>query len=149
MKIILSELLPVTSIKIQPNLNEYINPEYDLLKIDGTKVDGKLYWNEEKQELLADVNIKTNLTQACSITLLPVEYFLEFSLSLIFSNSEDDEDSDYYLENEINLDEIIFAEIFANKKYQVFHESADRSQFVEEEEKFMPFANLLEDIENK
>lgn len=145
MKLILSELLPVTSIKIQPNLDNYIDNSSDLISLNDVSVNGEAYWNEDKHELILALNIQAEITQSCSITLLPVKYLQNIDISLLFS-SEDDEEADYIIEDKIDLIPLIFAEILANKEYQVYHESADRDQFSEADDTHKPFANLVDDF---
>lgn len=145
MKLILSELLPVTSIKIQPKLINYIDNTSDLISLDDVSVEGDAHFDEDKHELILALQIKANITQSCSITLLPVKYLLDINISLLFSK-EDDEEADYIIEDNIDLIPIIYAEIFANKEYRVYHESADRNQYSEVDESYKPFANLAADF---
>lgn len=133
----LQELLPITSINFQPDLTNLITGDTDLLALENITVDGEAYY--DNVVLTLNVVIKADITQACSITLKPVIYPVEISSQLFFGN---DEDSDYPLENELDLLPFIYAELYAAKQYRVFHETADHSLYEETEKVQKPFANL-------
>ncbi len=140
----LFELEPVTSIDESVDLNPYIHKDADILSFKDTKVTGKLYY--ESKTATFDLEVTTVITQACAITLLPVEYELSFHADIVFGGEYDD--YDYILEDPIKLAPIIYAYAMTEKPYSVFHPSADRSTF-EEDEKIHPAFEGLKNLNKK
>ncbi|VEU82294.1 YceD family protein [Acholeplasma hippikon] len=129
MKIIVKELEPVTSINQGLDLSTLIPNAEDLVALNNVQVEGKIY--KKQGEVKFNLEVKAEVVQKCTISLLPVTYDLAFDTELTFS--EDEETYDYILEDEIDLGQVIFAEILIEKEPFVYHESADLDKFLEPE----------------
>ncbi|MDL2292221.1 hypothetical protein LJC17_01310 [Acholeplasma sp. OttesenSCG-928-E16] len=110
----------------------------DIIDILDTTVTGSLRKiSEHKVRVIA--NVKTILILACARSLKEVTYPLDFNLDIVLSN---DEESDYPLLNPIDLTDIIFGNIVAEKPYTVFHDSTSEEDFKEEKAKNSAFSDL-------
>jgi len=116
--LLLSNLKVKDTIKYEAILDDYLKNQFDIIRINSCSVvcDYVYYSNKLKINL----SVKTNLVLSCSVTGLEVIQDLEFMEELSFGRSLDD---DYPLEKEINLDELVFAYIYSNKPYCVYHPS--------------------------
>ncbi|MDR2828596.1 MAG: DUF177 domain-containing protein [Acholeplasmatales bacterium] len=116
-------------INYNPDLRSYIEDIIDFLDILETKVTGKIKkeYSKDGDILTLDLHIESSLILACAITMLEVPYFLEFDTTLVFGPNL--ENSDYILTREINLDEIVFAQIYMEKPYSVLHPSVDKENY--------------------
>lgn len=145
MKILIKELEPVTSIDYQLDLNDYVQNVVDLVSIEDCRVQGKIY--KEIDSVRLDLKIDAKITQKCAITLKPVPYNLSFETEIIYSNDKDN--MDYALEDEIHLSDIVFAEILVEKEVNVYHETANPDLFKDDREKGHPAFEALKDLMKK
>lgn len=107
------------------NLNSYIKEHHYIIEIKDCHVFGELeYINEQ---LVANINVETNLVLADHSTFEPVLDNLKFNLELSFG---DKDNSDYILEKEINLSEIVYGHILVYKPQAVFTEKQDEEKQV-------------------
>lgn len=129
MKLIVKELEALTSINQELDLSTYVLNAEDLVALNHVRVEGTIH--KKIGEVKFNLNIKAEVVQKCTISLLPVSYEIDFDTQFIFS--KDEENYDYILEDEIDLGQVIFAEILIEKEPFVYHESADMNMFLEPE----------------
>lgn len=138
MKINVRTLEPFSSIQTNIDLSHLIEKAADLIALNHVMIKGTL--KKDYDTVLLRMNVTVDVVQKCAISLLPVTYPLDFDSEIIFSENIDI--MDYVLEDVIDLDEIIFAEILLEKEPFVYHESADRDAFDEVEEERSVFKDL-------
>jgi len=138
MKIDVRTLEPFSSIQSEIDLSHLVEKAADLIALDHVYIKGTL--KKEYDTVILHMNVSLDVVQKCAISLLPVTYPLSFDSEIIFS--ENIEIMDYILEEVIDLDEIIFAEILLEKEPYVYHEDADRDSFDEEDEGHSAFKDL-------
>ena len=138
MKWILADLKEETKISLTFDYKEKSKEIQDILDISDTRVSGTLKkLSDSKVRVL--LNVDTSLTLACARSLKEVTYPMNFDIDLILGSETD---SDYPLENEIDLFDIVFGNIVAEKPYTIFHPSTSEEDFKEENERFNPFSDL-------
>lgn len=93
----------------------------------------------ENDELTLSIIGDTILTQTCAKTLKPVDVNIHVKTTLIFGQNED---ADYMLEDEIDLESILFGTIIAEKPYVVYHPDAKDISFDKEKSPHPAFADL-------
>jgi len=99
------------------NLKHLIKEHHNIVDIKDSLVTGSFTYDLEV--LKANLKVQNNLVLAESKTLEPIDYELTFNLDLIFGSSKD---SDYALEDEIFLDEIIYGHILLYKPQVIYLE---------------------------
>lgn len=137
MKWYLNELEDTTSISEIVDYQAHLKNVVDLIAIEPTKVTGELI--KDVNQVIARLKIETRLTQACAITLKPVQYPLSFETEIIFG---DNDNADYCLTNPIELTDIIFGYICIEKPYVVYHKDARPEEQEEERTPHPAFADL-------
>jgi uncharacterized protein len=137
MKWYLNDLEDITSIDEIIDFSNHIKSIIDLIEIKPTSVRGTLI--KVETQVVANLEIKTNIVQACAITLKPVKYDLSFNAVVIFG---DDNEADYQLTNPIELTDIIFGYIIAEKPYVIYHEDALKEDKKEESTPHSAFNDL-------
>lgn len=135
--IILNEIKNEDILEFNYDFEKEIKKVPDILKVKSANIAAKVNFNIE--EVIIEFSLDAKLTLACAKTLKPVQYNLNVSDDIVFSNSED---ADYPLTNTINLKEIAFGYIMSEKPYTVYHEDAAEIEFVEKDEKISPFLEL-------
>ena len=133
-----NNLETVTPINEEVKLNDLLNKESDILKVNHCLVTGVV--KKEGKNVVFDININANLDLACSLTLKPVPYDLIFDAEIIFS--DDIELQDFVLENPIDLRPYILAYIITEKPITIYHPDADQAEFEKKEEAHSAFASL-------
>lgn len=141
MKIIVKELEPTTSIDMMLDLKGFIHNSVDLDALNDVNVVGNILKDDET--VVLELHVTANVIQKCARTLKPVHYPLAFDTEIVFSKDEDI--LDYILEETIELDAIIFAEILLEKEPFVYHESADENAFEEPKKDSHPAFESLKD----
>lgn len=98
-------------------LDHLIKEHHNIIKVDNCLVTGNFIYDLDV--LKADLTVNSNLVLAETKTLEPISYDLSFDLNLIFGNSSD---SDYSLDDQILLDEIIYGHILVYKPQVLYQE---------------------------
>jgi len=137
MKFHLNDLKDKTSIEFDYDYKEEIKKHQDILEIGIAYVKAEI--NSTANKLVLDVFVKVEMELACSKTLKPVPYELNFDAKVVFSNSND---GDYLLEPQLDLTSIIFGYIISEKPYTVYHLDAKDLYFEEEKSSHSAFADL-------
>jgi len=119
------KLLEKTKINYSPDLNPFLDNPYEIIKFIETDVNGEIN-KIDKNKIVLELHIKSKLILASSFSLKEVPSELEFDISISFGNTKDD---DFIYQDTINLDEIIFGEIYTEKPLQVIHPSDDIEGF--------------------
>lgn len=88
----------------------------DIEKINHAQINGSYKFITENKLVLV-LEIETELTILCSLSLKEVLVPLNFKLDIVFSN---DEEADYPIEPVIELDEIIIGNIINEAPYNVY-----------------------------
>ncbi len=131
-------LEPLSSIDVDLNLEDYVQASSDLISLSPCLVKGRI--KKDFETVTLRLNIQVDVVQKCALTLKPVAYDLAFETEVIFSKNIDI--LDYYLEDVIDLNQLVFAEILLEKEPFVYHESADHSLFEEKKEGHPVFKGL-------
>lgn len=122
------------------NLNELIQDNHHIKSITRCHVSGEFEFKLE--ELIANLEVKVDLVLESTRTLKDVKYPLEFNLDLIFGTSRD---SDYILEDKIDLNELVYGHILVYKPTTVYNEGEE--PLVEEKQKKVnPAFSELKDL---
>jgi len=122
------------------DLNYLINDAADIISLNDVNVKGTIY--RRYDEVTFNLTVTLDVVQKCTYTLKPVTYPLTFDTEILFSN--DLETYDYVPTDIIDLDEVIFAEILLHKEVNVYHESANPSDFEDPKETHPAFKSLKE-----
>ena len=132
------------------DLKAFLNPEIDdLVDISKTSVEGSYHYYPDEEIFEFDLNIKTQLTMLCSISLDLVNIDLDFDTQLNFSVDYIDDNTHVIEGITLDLKPYIFSEILVEKPmrviskgaYENFHEEV--IEISEEElEETNPFAKL-------
>lgn len=110
-----------TDLLFELNLNHYITEEIeDLVDISTTYVDGYYEYLHNEELFVFDLNIKTQLTMLCALTLEEVLVDLEFNSQLNFSTDPVDDDTHLIDGITIEIDQYIFSEILVEKPMKVY-----------------------------
>ena len=137
MKIMVHDLKELTSIDYTDDYRNYIHQVPDILSIDDAHIKGTARRIED--EIIFDLRIDVSLKLACSKTLKPVHYPMNFTAEIIFGNTED---ADYPLTDSIELSDIIFGYIVSEKPYTIYHPDAHDTSFEEKKNPHPAFADL-------
>lgn len=108
----------VKTVKEEIDFSEKIVNIPDIISIKPCYITGEILVKNE--QLYTELNIKVDLVLASSRSMEPIDYKLDFDLDLIFGSGLD---SDFPLENEINLGEIIYGHILLEKPISIYLES--------------------------
>jgi len=137
MKILVHDLENKPSIDFVYDYQNEIKNIDDIIDIKPAKFHLDAYFNDD--ELILSVDCKVDLTMACAKTLKPVDQHLEFNASIVFGNSEE---ADFMLTDEIDLSDILFGYIIAEKPIVVYHPDAQDVSFEKEKSPHPAFADL-------
>ncbi|MBN2268115.1 MAG: hypothetical protein V3569_00820 [Acholeplasmataceae bacterium] len=137
MKISIHELKDVTSIEFKADYSKQIESIVDFISIQPALIKGTLRMIDH--ELVCDVHVDVETVLACSKTLKPVNYSMNFDAEIIFGDSED---ADYPLTETIDLSDIIFGYIISEKPYTIYHPDAIDTSFEKEKSPHPAFADL-------
>ena len=114
-----------TDLKFSLDLNGYITEEIeDLDRISITEVDGFYEFIKDEQIFIFDLNIKTQLTMLCSLTLQEVLVDLDFNAQLHFSKNPIDDNTHLIKGITIEIDQYIFSEILIEKPMKIYAPNA-------------------------
>ncbi|CCV64230.1 conserved hypothetical protein (DUF177) [Alteracholeplasma palmae J233] len=136
MKLDLQTLPDIYPFEEELNLSSYIKESHQILNLDHVFVKGTI--EKRLDYCIVKINVKTDASLACALTLKEVITPLDFSETIIFGEHDD---ADYALEKTLDLDPIIFAYILSEKPYSVFHKDASHEEF-EEKKVNSAFENL-------
>jgi uncharacterized metal-binding protein YceD (DUF177 family) len=139
MKFFLSDLKEKTSIDLTYDYTAQIEKVDDIIRIKPAFIKGDLVYEDDR--VLAHINVDVMLELACAITLKPVSHHLVFDADIIFGL---DTNSDFLLENPLDLKDVIFGYIVSEKPYKVVHEEADPKAYEEERTINQAFAELAD-----
>ena len=137
MKYSIHELKEKTSIHLSYDYSEQIKEIIDIISIDLATITANVTYKQG--ELILDTHVEVPMVLACSKTLKPVNHQLVFDANIVFSN---DEDSDFPLEDPIELTDIIFGYIVSEKPYTIYHPDAKDTSFEPERSPHPAFADL-------
>ena len=114
-----------TDLEFSLDLNGFITEKNeDLDSISITEVKGYFDAIKEKDLFVFDLNIKTQLTMLCSLTLKEVLVDIEFNTQLNFSTNPVDDDTHLIDGITIDIDQYIFSEILVEKPMKVYDPEA-------------------------
>lgn len=137
MKLLVHDLENTPSIDFVYDYQNEIKNIDDIIGIKPAKFHLDAYLNED--ELILSVSCDVELTMACAKTLKPVEQHLVFSESIVFSNEDD---ADFLLTDEIEISDIMFGYIIAEKPLVVYHPDAQDVSFEKKKSPHPAFADL-------
>lgn len=137
MKIALHELKEKTSIELTYDYSKEIENTVDILAIKPASIICELKF--VSGELFMNVSVKVDMDLACSKTLKPVFYHMDFDAEIIFGSSLE---ADYPLEDPLELTDIIFGYILSEKPYTIYHPDANDILFEKEKSPHPAFADL-------
>jgi len=137
MKIALHELKEKTSIELTYDYSNEIQKTLDMLSIEPAKINCEFEF--VSGELFMKISVSVHMELACSKTLKPVPYLLEFDADIIFGSSLE---ADYPLTDPLELTDIIFGYIVSEKPYTIYHPDAENTFFEKEKSPHPAFADL-------
>jgi uncharacterized protein len=137
MKVSISDLKEKTSIDFICDLKNEIDKTPDILSIEPAIVNAAIRF--ESNELYLQFKIDCKMELACSKTLKPVPFHMNFEETVVFG---DHEDSDFPLSDPIELTEIIYGLIISEKPYTIYHPDAKDITFEKEKSPHPAFAEL-------
>ncbi|MBP5445863.1 MAG: DUF177 domain-containing protein [Acholeplasmatales bacterium] len=124
------------------DLSNELDKMPDVKAITMVKISGSGY-ELGFDEYVFSLDIKCSLTMTCAISLEDVIYPLDFHTDEIFKTENNDGDDVNLVTNEINLDEIVLANIIMRIPMKVVKEGATYNNEEKEEEYINPaFADL-------
>lgn len=124
------------------DLSNELDKMPDVKAITMVKISGSGY-ELGFDEYVFSLDIKCDLTMTCAISLEDVIYPLDFHTDEIFKTENNDGDDVNLVTNEINLDEIVLANIIMRIPMKVVKEGATYNNEEKEEEYINPaFADL-------
>ena len=141
MKIALHELKEKTSIELNYDYSDEIKRTVDILSIQPAEISCE--FNFESDELYMNISVSVDMELACSKTLKPVPYLLEFDADIIFGSSLA---ADYPLTDPLELTDIIFGYIVSEKPYTIYHPDAENILFEKEKSPHPAFADLDKNV---
>jgi uncharacterized metal-binding protein YceD (DUF177 family) len=133
----LSDLKEKTSLKFVQDYQDQIANEVDILSIDPAHIQCEIL--SKTDELLITVHVDVQMELACSKTLKPVPYHMQFDADIVFGSSED---AEYPITDPIELSDIIFGYILSEKPYTIYHPDAEKTSFDKEKSPHPAFADL-------
>ncbi len=137
MKILVYDLKNKPSIDFTYDYSEEIKNVDDILSIKPAKFHLDAFFNDD--ELILSVNCSVDFDMACAKTLKPVSQHLDFNESIVFANNDD---ADFMLTEEIEISDIMFGYIVAEKPLVVYHPDAQDVSFEEKKSPHPAFADL-------
>jgi hypothetical protein len=88
---------------------------------------------------LITIKVDVQMELACSKTMKPVPYHMQFDADIVFGSSED---AEYPLTDPLELSDIIFGYIISEKPYTIYHPDAEKTSFDPEKSPHPAFADL-------
>ena len=137
MKLYLHELKEKTSFQFTHDFSNDILAIPDILSIEPAKIQMDVAFRLE--ELHVDLSVDVMMNLACSKTLKPVLYHMQFQDLIIFGDTDD---ADYPLSDPIPFSDIIFGYIVSEKPYTIYHPDAKDVTFEKEKSPHPAFAEL-------
>ena len=137
MKFSIHELKEKASIDFIYDYRKEISNIVDILSIEPTKIEANFRY--ERDELFMQVKVDCHMCLACSKTLKPVKYHMQFEDSLIFGSSQE---ADFPLTDSIELSDIIFGLMISEKPYTIYHPDAKDITYEKEDSPHPAFAEL-------
>lgn len=127
----------------------------DVKKISISYIKGTIY-SYEFDNYIFSINIKTNLTMQCAVTLEDIEVPLDINCSETFVLSNEDGDDVNIIENDtIDLDDVVLANVILSVPMKVVKEGAENiyassDDYVPEAENpFKVLENYFDDKDKK
>ena len=115
MKIYAALINGVNPVKEVIDFSKEIEKNSDIISIEPCSITGEIEFKNEQVYTFLDVQVKMVL--ASSRSLKPIEHELNFKLDLVFGTGSD---SDYPLEQEIDLKSIIYGHILLEKPLSIY-----------------------------
>ncbi|MCF7930866.1 MAG: DUF177 domain-containing protein [Acholeplasmataceae bacterium] len=137
MKIALHELKEKTSIELTYDYSKEIEHIADILSIEPASI--RCEFKFVQGELIMNISVQVNMDLACSKTLKPVPFSMDFEAEIIFGNSLE---ADFPLDDPLELTDIIFGYILSEKPYTIYHPDANDILFEKEKSPHPAFADL-------
>jgi len=137
MKILVNDLKDKPSLDFICDYTNEIKSIEDIISIKPVNFHLDAFFTDD--EVTLSVSGHVDLTLTCAKTLLPVEHQMDMTESIIFGSSED---ADFILEDEIDISDILFGYIIAEKPYVVYHPDAKNINFEKEKSIHPAFADL-------
>ncbi len=137
MKFALRELKEKTSIELTYDYSNEIEKTVDILSIKPADI--SCDFNFVSGELFMNIFVSVVMELACSKTLKPVPYLLEFDADIAFGSSLE---ADYPLTDPLELTDIIFGYILSEKPYTIYHPDANDILFEKKKGPHPAFADL-------
>ena len=137
MKFSVHELKEKTSLDFIHDYSKDILKSVDILSIEPAHISVQIH--VEKDELYMRVNIDCKMELACSKTLKPVPYHMQFEESLIFGSSQE---ADFPLTDPLELTDIIYGLMISEKPYTIYHPDAKDITYEKEDSPHPAFAEL-------
>ncbi|MCB9498328.1 MAG: DUF177 domain-containing protein [Bacillales bacterium] len=120
----------------------------EILDVADTKISGTFDYIKESDEFVFFLHVKTSIMAPCALTLKPVKVLVDFDTELIYTFKVTDDDSFLIEGNTIDLDEIIWSEIYLHLPVRVLSEGAVfHQEDTYEIKKENPFSSLYKDKE--
>lgn len=137
MKIALHELKEKTSIEFTYDYSKEIENTVDILAIKPASISCEFEF--VSGELIMNISVQADMELACSKTLKPVPYSMDFDAEIIFGSSLE---ADYPLDDPLELTDIIFGYVLSEKPYTIYHPDANDILFEKEKIPHPAFADL-------
>ncbi|MFA6800856.1 MAG: hypothetical protein WCR19_01955 [Acholeplasmataceae bacterium] len=137
MKILINDLRNNPSFDFICDYKDEIKNIDDILDIKPAKFHLDAFFNDD--DMILSITGEVDMTLSCAKTLKPVDYHINLKTSIIFGS---DEEADYIMTDEIELSDLVFGEIIAEKPYVVYHADAKDVHFEKEVSPHPAFADL-------
>ncbi len=137
MKYSIHDLKEKTSIDLVIDYSHMIIDSLEVLSIEPAKIKAEIFFKHD--ELKLNIHVDVFMELACSKTLKPVPYAMNFDEVIIFGYSEE---ADFPLEDPLALEDIIFGYILSEKPYTIYHPDAKNTSFEKEKNPHPAFADL-------
>lgn len=137
MKLKLSDLKEKTSFSFIQDYTDLIQDVPDILSVKPAHIMCEIF--NKSDELLITIKVDVEMDLACSKTMKPVPYHMQFDADIVFGSSED---AEYPLTDPLELSDIIFGYIISEKPYTIYHPDAEKTSFDPEKSPHPAFADL-------
>lgn len=133
------DLIEPKIIEEQLDLNALIQKDHDIIRFDRVFIKGVI--SNHLQSISVSLWVQADLILPCARTLKEVAHSLAFDLDVTFANNNE---SDYPLTSEIDLESLVYANILVEKPFVVYHDDSSDEAFKVKEPKVNPaFADLI------
>ncbi len=133
----LYEIKDKTSLVFNWDYTNKIGEHDDILDIGPANVHMDLTHSPDM--LVCQVHVTLDMVLACSKTLKPVSYHMDFEDEIIFGH---DEKAEYPLTDPLPISDIVFGYILSQKPYTIYHPDAQKVLFEKEKSPHPAFADL-------